>query len=67
MALDLRTAGRAESRLAVVGTGRQLARFLLASGSVALVAGAAILLVSLAPMFGGSSDSLTITAPPGAL
>ena len=64
MALDLRTAGRAESRLAVVGTGRQLARFLLASGSVALVAGAAILLVSLAPMFGGSSDSLTITAPP---
>ncbi len=61
-ALDLHTAGRAESRLAVGGTGQRLARLLLGFGSVAFVAGAAILLVSLGPMFVGGSDSSTLTA-----
>lgn len=63
MALDLRKAGRAESRLAPRVAGRHTARLLLASGLVACAAGAAILISSLSPMFWGSSDPSMVPIP----
>jgi LPXTG-site transpeptidase (sortase) family protein len=63
MALDLRLAGRVKSRLAARVAGRRPARLLLAAGIVACAAGAAILMSSLSPMFWGSSDPSTISAP----
>lgn len=67
MALDLRKAGRAEFRPAARVAGRRTARLLLAAGLVACAAGAAILTSSLSPMFWGSSDPSTVSAPPAPL
>lgn len=63
MALHLRAAGRAGTRL-VAGEGRRLwAGILLAAGSIAFVAGFTLLLSSLAPMFAPRADSANVVAP----
>lgn len=64
MALQLRAAGRGGTRLAAGDGRRTRAGILLAAGSIALVAGAALLATSLAPMFVQRTDTATVVAPP---
>lgn len=63
MALHLRAAGRDGTRLAGGDGRRRWTGFLLAAGSIAFVAGAAVLAASLAPMFVQRADSAIPMAP----
>ena len=63
MALHLRAGRRHGTSLAVRERRRLLARILLAAGSMAVFAGLALLLTTLAPMFVQRSDSATVVAP----
>lgn len=60
MALHLRTAGW--GKLHPAGRGRRRAATLLAAGATAFVTGAAILIASLAPMWGIGAETATMTA-----
>ena len=63
MVLHLRTAGRAVSRLAAPSWARRPAAIAVAAGSLALVAGLALLAVNLAPLFGLGGDNVTVSLP----
>jgi LPXTG-site transpeptidase (sortase) family protein len=63
VALRLRAARRDGSSLAVGERRRLWTKILLATGSIAFLAGLTLLLTSLAPMFVQRSDSATVVAP----
>jgi sortase A len=63
MAFHLRAARRVGTRLAAGEGRRRWAGLLLAAGSIAFVAGATLLVTSLAPMFVQRTDSATLMAP----
>jgi LPXTG-site transpeptidase (sortase) family protein len=63
VALDLRDAGLEGTGLAVDERRRVWAKIMLTSGSIALLAGLALLLSSLAPMLFQRPDSATVVAP----
>ena len=66
MGPDLRTATRGDTRVAVGHSGQRTPAILLATGSMAIIAGLALLLTSFAPLFVQRSDSATVVAPAGA-